>query len=105
MARSQQLQREYTDPRENPNFFLNQEVWQVFGALRSSAQDPNFWYNAARKPHMKALLRSDDHWKHLGDKIVLVLLSRLRKNTWLEQFQQARLTIGCLSPASGEGVE
>lgn len=61
---SQQLQREQTDPRENPNFFLSHE-------------DPRFWNNAARKPHMKALLQSDDHWK-------------LRKNTWLEQFQQVK---------------
>ncbi|CAJ1329187.1 unnamed protein product [Effrenium voratum] len=59
---SQQLQRESMDPRENPNFFLNHE-------------DPEFWNNAARKPHMKALLQSDDHWK-------------LRKNTWLEQYSQ-----------------
>ena len=61
---SQQFHREYTDPRENPNFFLNHE-------------DPEFWNNAARKPHMKALLQSDDHWK-------------LRRNTWLEQYQQVK---------------
>ena len=61
---SQQFQREYADPRENPNFFLNHE-------------DPEFWNNAARKPHMKALLQSDDHWK-------------LRRNTWLEQYQQVK---------------
>eukprot|EP00435_Cladocopium_sp_Y103_P019283 s711_g4.t1 len=64
LGTSQQLQREQTDPRENPNFFLSHE-------------DPSFWNNAARKPHMKALLQSDDHWK-------------LRKNTWLEQFQQVK---------------
>eukprot|EP00434_Breviolum_minutum_P003783 symbB.v1.2.003331.t1/scaffold171.1/size348550/8 len=61
---SQQLHKERLDPRENPNFFLSHE-------------DPSFWNNAARKPHMKALLQSDDHWK-------------LRKNTWLEQFQQVK---------------
>jgi len=61
---SQQLHKERIDPRENPNFFLSHE-------------DPSFWNNCARKPHMKALLQSDDHWK-------------LRKNTWLEQFQQVK---------------
>ena len=28
-------------------------------------KDPEFWNNAARKPHMKALMQSDDHWKRL----------------------------------------
>ncbi|CAE7640708.1 unnamed protein product [Symbiodinium pilosum] len=63
---SQQFRREADDPRENPNFFLTHE-------------DPEFWNNAARKPHMKALMQSDDHWK-------------LRKNTWLQQFQEVQTT-------------
>lgn len=63
---SEQFRRETDDPRENPNFFLTQE-------------DPEFWNNAARKPHMKALMQSDDHWK-------------LRKNTWLQQFSEVQTT-------------
>ncbi|CAE7804223.1 alxA [Symbiodinium sp. CCMP2456] len=63
---SEQFRRETDDPRENPNFFLTQE-------------DPDFWNNAARKPHMKALMQSDDHWK-------------LRKNTWLQQFSEVQTT-------------
>ena len=33
---------------------------------KTIGQDPSFWNNAARKPHMKALLQSDDHWKCHG---------------------------------------
>lgn len=61
---AQQFQKEKDDPRENRNFFI-------------SENSPEFWNNASRKPHMKALMQTDDHWKH-------------RKNTWLEQFSQVR---------------
>lgn len=60
----QQFQKEKEDPRENRNFFL-------------SENNPEFWNNAVRKPHVKALMQTDDHWKH-------------RKNTWLEQYSRVR---------------
>lgn len=43
-------------------------MWPSAGGVLvpATSQDPNFWNNAARKPHMKALLQTDDHWKLLG---------------------------------------
>eukprot|EP00931_Biecheleriopsis_adriatica_P104635 TRINITY_DN79283_c0_g1_i1.p1 TRINITY_DN79283_c0_g1~~TRINITY_DN79283_c0_g1_i1.p1 ORF type:complete len:771 (-),score=229.47 TRINITY_DN79283_c0_g1_i1:27-2339(-) len=62
----EQFRKEREDPRENANFFLTQD-------------HPEFWNNAARKPHNQALLQSDSHWKS-------------RRNTWLEQFKQVQET-------------
>jgi len=53
--------KEYEDPRENANFFLDQ-------------RNPEFWNNVARKPYAKAIIRSDQHWNG-------------RKNMWLQQFE------------------
>lgn len=45
-----QMELDRTDPRHNPN-------------LNRDQSDPEFWYNAARKPFSKALLRSEQHWE------------------------------------------
>jgi len=55
----QQFEKERVDPRENPNLLL-------------SPEDPEFWHNAHRKPHAKAILRSEKHWHD-------------RRRAWLEQ--------------------
>mmetsp|Transcript_25598 Transcript_25598/g.82634 ORF Transcript_25598/g.82634 Transcript_25598/m.82634 type:complete len:508 (+) Transcript_25598:324-1847(+) len=49
-----------TDPRHNPNLKLDQS-------------DPEFWYNAARKPYSKVLLRSEKHWEN-------------RRELWIKQY-------------------
>eukprot|EP00931_Biecheleriopsis_adriatica_P021503 TRINITY_DN14045_c0_g1_i1.p1 TRINITY_DN14045_c0_g1~~TRINITY_DN14045_c0_g1_i1.p1 ORF type:complete len:687 (-),score=191.03 TRINITY_DN14045_c0_g1_i1:9-2069(-) len=59
-----QLELDSTDPRHNPN-------------LNRDANDPEFWYHAARRPFHKALLRTEQHWNG-------------RRKVWLSQFDQVK---------------
>mmetsp|Transcript_107416 Transcript_107416/g.333802 ORF Transcript_107416/g.333802 Transcript_107416/m.333802 type:complete len:720 (+) Transcript_107416:183-2342(+) len=56
-----QIELERVDPRENPNLLFD-ECQQ------------EFWFNSARKPYAKAILRSEQHWTN-------------RRNVWLKQYE------------------
>jgi len=57
-----QMELERTDPRVNPN-------------LLKTEQDDEFWYNAARKPINKAILKTEECWNN-------------RRQTWLAQYKR-----------------
>lgn len=59
-----EMMEEMVDPRKNPNLYRDQN-------------DPEFWYNAARKPFNKTLLRSENHWEK-------------RRSLWLNQFHRVQ---------------
>lgn len=56
-----QLELDSTDPRHNPN-------------LKREQTDPEFWYEAARKPFHKAILRTEQHWNK-------------RRQLWMRQYE------------------
>lgn len=53
------------DPRVNPNLMLQ-------------CNEQEFWFNAARKPYAKAILRSEQHWTQ-------------RRNVWIRQYDNVEL--------------